>query len=100
MRDLKLFNVSTVAGQKIIVEFDFEGNKFIIVNKSGGIIYVNMSSEVDETTGFPVEDGETYVMVENENLAQFDSYTNIVSILPQNTSDTGVTVQMINYRRW
>lgn len=99
MRDLKLFNVSTVAGQKITLEFAYRGTKFIVVNRSGGMIYVNMSDSVNETNGFPVADGEVYIMVENENIAQFDSYSNVVSILPMNTSNLGVTVQMVDYWR-
>lgn len=102
MRGLKLFNFTTETGMKKVVKFENSGYKFIVKNRSGGRIYVNMSDDVDESTGFPVDDGETYIMVENENIAQFDrACTDTIAILGTVTSsgENTVTVQMINYRR-
>lgn len=102
MRDLKLFNFTTEAGKKKVLHFDGKGYKFIVKNASGGRIYVNMTEDVDESTGFPVDDGETYIMVENENTARYDeACTDTVAILGTVNSEgeKTVTVQMVQYRR-
>lgn len=96
---LKLFTVDTTADTAQTLTFDHPGNKWIVSNHSGGIIYVNTLKQVDSNNGFPVHDGETYIMVENENRDQFSPYSNTVSILPKSTSTAGVTVQMIRYIR-
>ena len=91
--NLQVKRQATVAGQQIQVTFSEKGNKILVKNFTDGDIYVGLEPGKQNTVKIPALYFQ--VIMIGEDLIANKTNIDTIYIIPDETSDKGIEVQML-----
>ena len=94
MANLQVQRMATAANTVNTIDFDIKGYEFLVTNLTSSNIYVTLDSTYNEDNSVIVPPETSRIVMANK-IHSLRDLTNIISIMPLETSDEGLEVQCI-----